>query len=72
GGEADRLRRVGGVERVAEVEGGFTVLAARRDGLLADLLACVGDLDRKLVDLSVREPGLADCFLRLTGRSLDG
>ncbi len=72
GVDADLLRRVAGVERVAEVEGGFTVLATRRDGLLADVLACIGELDRKLVDLSVREPGLADCFLRLTGRSLDG
>jgi ABC-type multidrug transport system ATPase subunit len=68
----DAMAAVAGVEAVAAVEGGLLVVAARRDGLLADLLACLGDLDHELVDLSVREPGLADCFLQLTGRSLDG
>jgi ABC-type multidrug transport system ATPase subunit len=68
----DSMAAVAGVEAVAAVEGGLLVVAARRDGLLADLLACLGDLDLELVDLSVREPGLADCFLQLTGRSLGG
>jgi len=66
----ERLRSVAGVEGVAVVEGGATVLARQREGLLADLLATLGNLDRTLVDLSVREPGLADCFLRITGRAL--
>jgi hypothetical protein len=30
----------------------------------------LGDLDANLVDLKVRDPGLADCFLKLTGRPL--
>ena len=68
----DSMAAVPGVEAVAAVEGGLLVVAGRRDGLLADLLACLGDLDQELIDLSVREPGLADCFLQLTGRSLDG
>lgn len=66
----ERLRCVPGVEGVALVEAGAIVLAHQREGLLADLLATMGDLDRTLVDLSVREPGLADCFLRITGRAL--
>jgi ABC-type multidrug transport system ATPase subunit len=66
------MAAVAGVEAVAAVEGGLMVVASQREGLLADLLACLGDLDQQLVDLSVREPGLADCFLQLTGRSLDG
>ncbi len=65
------MAAVAGVEGVAPTAAGATVLARRRDGLLADLLATLGDLDRSLLDLSVREPGLADCFLQITGRSLD-
>jgi ABC-2 type transport system ATP-binding protein len=65
------MAAVSGVEGVASTEAGATVLARQRDGLLADLLATLGDLDRSLLDLSVREPGLADCFLRITGKSLD-
>lgn len=72
GVEEEGLLAVEGVVRVLAVEGGFAILARQRDGLLADLLGAVGELDRRLVDLSVREPGLADCFLRLTGRALDG
>ncbi len=65
------MAAVSGVEGVAPTEAGATVLARQRDGLLADLLATLGDLDRSLLDLSVREPGLADCFLKITGKSLD-
>ena len=66
------MAQVQGVAAVAAVAGGVMVVARQRDGLLADLLAVLGDLDQRLVDLAVREPGLADCFLQLTGRSLDG
>ncbi len=65
------MASVAGVEKVASTGEGATVLARQRDGLLADLLATMGDLDRSLLDLSVREPGLADCFLRITGKALD-
>ncbi len=68
----DAMAGVPGVEAVAEFEGGVLVVARQRDGLLADILFTLGDLDSSLVDLAVREPGLADCFLSLTGRSLDG
>ena len=73
-GEVDLgpLRDVAGVRQVVASPGGALVLAARRDGLVADLLGAVGELDRRLVDLSIREPGLAECFLQLTGRPLDG
>jgi len=64
------MEAVSGVEGVAPIEGGVVVLARQRDGLLAELLSTLGGLDRSLVDLSVREPGLADCFLKLTGRTL--
>ncbi len=64
------MSKVLGVEGVAPIEGGLLVLARQRDGLLAELLSILGGLDQSLVDLSVREPGLADCFLRLTGRTL--
>ena len=72
GVDPERLRAVAGVRQVVDTEDGFVVLASRRDGLVADLLAAVGELDLRLVDLAVREPGLADCFLQLTGRPLDG
>ena len=73
-GEVDleRLGEVAGVRQVVASPDGALVLAARRDGLVADLLGAVGELDRRLVDLTIREPGLADCFLQLTGRPLDG
>jgi ABC-type multidrug transport system ATPase subunit len=61
---------VHGVEQAAEAEGGLLILARQRDGLIPDLLATLGDLDAHLVDLKVRDPGLADCFLQLTGRAL--
>jgi ABC-2 type transport system ATP-binding protein len=64
------VRAIEGVERAAEAEGGLLILARQRDGLLPDILATLGDLDLHLVDLKVRDPGLADCFLRLTGRAL--
>ncbi len=66
-----QMRSIPGVEAVAATGDGATVVAKQREGLLADLLATLGDLDRSLLDLSVREPGLADCFLRITGRPLD-
>ncbi len=65
------MAAVAGVHRVAGTDDGATVVASQREGLLADLLETLGDLDRTLLDLSVREPGLADCFLMVTGRSLD-
>ncbi len=68
----ERLLRVEGVEQASETEGGLLVLARQREGLLAALLAALGELDRSLLDLTVRDPGLADCFLRLSGRALDG
>ena len=73
-GEVDLgpLRDVAGVRQVVASPEGALVLAARRDGLVADILGAVGELDRRLVDLSIREPGLAECFLQLTGRPLDG
>ncbi|HUY08037.1 MAG TPA: ABC transporter ATP-binding protein [Candidatus Dormibacteraeota bacterium] len=64
------VRVIEGVDRAAEAEGGLLILARQRDGLLPDILATLGDLDLHLVDLKVRDPGLADCFLRLTGRAL--
>ena len=70
--DLERLRAVAGVHHVVASPDGALVLAARRDGLVADLLGAVGELDRLLVDLSIREPGLAECFLQLTGRRLDG
>ncbi len=59
-----------GVDRAVEAESGLLILAHQRDGLLPDILSTLGDLDAHLVDLKVRDPGLADCFLRLTGRTL--
>ena len=70
--DLDRLRAVAGVHQVVASADGALVLAARRDGLVADLLGAVGELDRLLIDLSIREPRLAECFLQLTGRPLDG
>lgn len=70
--DRDRLAAIPGVESVMPVEGGMRLTTRNRDGLLAEVLAVVGDLDQNLADLSVRDAGLADCFLRLTGRPLDG
>lgn len=67
---AARMLLVPGVERAVEAEGGLLVLAGPRDGLIPDILAALGDLDAHLIDLTVRDPGLADCFLHLTGRAL--
>jgi ABC-2 type transport system ATP-binding protein len=64
------LGQVEGVEQAAQAEGGILILARHRDGLLPNILGTLGDLDANLVDLTVRDPGLADCFLKLTGRSL--
>ncbi|MGA7171952.1 MAG: ABC transporter ATP-binding protein [Candidatus Dormiibacterota bacterium] len=67
---AASVRAVAGVEGAAEAEGGLLILARQREGLIPDILSTLGDLDLHLVDLKVRDPGLADCFLRLTGRAL--
>ncbi|MGH7641050.1 MAG: ATP-binding cassette domain-containing protein [Candidatus Dormibacteria bacterium] len=67
---AEALSRVAGVDRAADEGGTILLLAQRRQGLIPDLLGALGNLDSTLVDLKVRDPGLADCFLRLTGRSL--
>jgi len=64
------VRAVPGVERAAAAEGGLLILARQREGLIPEILATLGDLDAHLVDLKVRDPGLADCFLKLTGRAL--
>lgn len=64
------LGQVDGVEQAVQAEGGIVILARQGEGLLANILATLGDLDANLVDLTVRDPGLADCFLKLTGRSL--
>jgi len=67
---ATRVAAVAGVERAVDAEEGLLILARQRDGLLSEILATLGDLDTNLVDLKVRDPGLADCFLKLTGRPL--
>lgn len=67
---ATRVAAVPGVERAVDAEEGLLILARQRDGLLSEILATLGDLDANLVDLKVRDPGLADCFLKLTGRPL--
>jgi ABC-2 type transport system ATP-binding protein len=67
---AAAVRGLEGVDRAVEVEEGLLILAHQRDGLLPEILATLGDLDAHLVDLKVRDPGLADCFLKLTGRAL--
>jgi ABC-type multidrug transport system ATPase subunit len=67
---AARVLAVSGVERTVDAEAGLLILAHQRDGLLSEILATLGDLDTNLVDLKVRDPGLADCFLKLTGRPL--
>ncbi len=67
----EAMRAVLGVEQAVATEEGALVLAGPREGLLADLLATLRELDSTLLDLSVREPGLADCFLRITGQSLN-
>ena len=64
------VRRVEGVVSAADATGGLLILARQRDGLLPDILATLGDLDAHLVDLKVQDPGLSDCFLKLTGRPL--
>jgi ABC-type multidrug transport system ATPase subunit len=67
---ATRVAGIPGVERAVDAADGLLVLARQRDGLLSEILATLGDLDANLVDLKVRDPGLADCFLQLTGRAL--
>lgn len=67
---ATRVVAIPGVERAVDAEAGLLILARQRDGLLSEILATLGDLDANLVDLKVRDPGLADCFLKLTGRPL--
>ncbi|MGH9070426.1 MAG: ABC transporter ATP-binding protein [Acidimicrobiales bacterium] len=70
GSPAEAISKVPGVERTASTEGGLLILARQREGLIPEILAALGNLDTRLVDLKVRDPGLADCFLRLTGRPL--
>ncbi|HEY6538496.1 MAG TPA: ABC transporter ATP-binding protein [Candidatus Dormibacteraeota bacterium] len=65
-----QIRGLAGVEQAAPAEDGLLILARQRDGLIPDILGTLGDLDAHLVDIKVRGPGLADCFLRLTGRAL--
>jgi ABC-2 type transport system ATP-binding protein len=67
---AARVSQIRGVERAVDAEAGLLILGRHRDGLLSEVLATLGDLDANLVDLKVRDPGLADCFLRLTGKAL--
>jgi ABC-type multidrug transport system ATPase subunit len=67
---ATRVAAVSGVERAVDAEEGLLILARQRDGLLSEILAALGDVDTNLVDLKVRDPGLADCFLKLTGKPL--
>lgn len=67
---AAKVNAIPGVERSVLAEGGLWILAQQRDRLIPDILGTLGDLDAHLVDIKVRDPGLADCFLRLTGRAL--
>jgi ABC-type multidrug transport system ATPase subunit len=67
---AVRVLAIPGVEEAVDVKEGLLILARQHDGLLSEILATLGDLDSHLVDLKVRDPGLADCFFRLTGRAL--
>ncbi|MGH7642656.1 MAG: ABC transporter ATP-binding protein [Candidatus Dormibacteria bacterium] len=65
------VRGLQGVDQAVEAKDGLLILAHQREGLLPDLLTTLGDLDAHLIDLKVRDPGLADCFLQLTGRALN-
>jgi len=67
---AAAIGRVVGVERAVEADGGLLILARQRDGLIPEILSSLGDLDSHLVDLTVRDPGLSDYFLKLTGKAL--
>ncbi len=66
------LRAVPGVDQAALTTDGVVLTALRRDGLVADVLRALRDVDRELLDLQIRDPDLADVFLRLAGRPLDG
>ncbi|MGH7611472.1 MAG: ATP-binding cassette domain-containing protein [Candidatus Dormibacteria bacterium] len=67
---AQRIRGLSEVEQVVEGEGELLVIARRHPGLVGRVLGALGDLDANLDDLTVRDPGLEDCFMRLTGRQL--
>jgi len=67
----DRLRRLPGVATCARTRDGVVLTARRRDGLVADVVRALGDADRVLQDLQIRDPDLADCFLELVGRPLE-
>ncbi len=67
----ERLRRLPGVVTIARTSDGVVLTAHRRDGLVADVVHALGDADRVLQDLQIRDPDLADCFLALVGRPLE-
>jgi len=67
----DRLRRLAGVATVAATPDGVVLTAHPRDGLVADVVQALGDADRVLQDLQIRDPDLSDCFLALVGRPLE-
>ncbi len=66
-----QLRAIEGVATCAATADGVVLTARRRDGLVADVVRALGDADRVLQDLTIRDPDLADCFLALVGRPLD-
>ncbi len=65
-----RLRKLPQVEQVVVGEHELLLVARRREGLVADVIGALGDLDANLADITIRDPGLDECFLLLTGRRL--
>ena len=57
-----------GVERAVDAEEGLLILARQRDGLLSEILGTLGDLDTNLVDLKVRDAGLALSLIHISPR----
>ncbi len=66
----NKLNNHPSVQRVAESETGYKVIAAKGDDLLSDVFDMAKDVRTKITGVYIQTPTLEDVFLHLTGRKL--
>ncbi|WP_161879393.1 ABC transporter ATP-binding protein [Alkalibacterium sp. MB6] len=66
----NKLNNHPSVQRVAESETGYKVIAAKGDNLLSDVFDMAKDVRTKITGVYIQTPTLEDVFLHLTGRKL--
>jgi ABC-2 type transport system ATP-binding protein len=68
--EYSAVDEVAGVELVVPEGRGLVVHCEERPGIVAEVVAALGEAGGDIADLSVRRPNLEDVFVKLTGEAL--